>query len=60
MKRGKVSKRYTNAYLRRGILQSKENLWVHMYFFVFFFLLAVKRCPHVLTMNAHTDSIVLS
>ena len=59
MKRGKVSKRYTNAYLRRGILQSNENLWVHMYFLCSSFLLAIKRCPHVLTTNAHTDFIVL-
>ena len=28
-------------------------------FFVFFFLLAIKRCPHVLTTNAYTDFIVL-
>ena len=26
-------------------------------FFMFFLLFAMKRCPHVLTMNLHVDSI---
>ena len=28
-------------------------------FFMFFLLFAMKRCPHVLTMNLHIDSIFL-
>ena len=37
--------------------QGYENFVGSHVFFVFFLLFAIKRCPHVLTMNLHADSI---
>ena len=39
--------------------QGYENFVGSHVFFVFFLLFAIKRCPHVLTMNLHADSIFL-